>query len=56
MTKRDYYEILEVDKNASAEEIKKAYRKKAIQYHRTKTPMTKLQKKSLKKQPKHMKF
>ncbi|MCL2597769.1 MAG: molecular chaperone DnaJ [Paludibacter sp.] len=32
-TKRDYYEILEVAKNATAEEIKKAYRKKAIQYH-----------------------
>ena len=33
MSKRDYYEILEVSKSASAEEIKKAYRKKAIQYH-----------------------
>ena len=33
MAKRDYYEILEVSKNASADEIKKAYRKKAIQYH-----------------------
>lgn len=31
--KRDYYEVLDVDKNASAEEIKKAYRKKAMQYH-----------------------
>lgn len=31
--KRDYYEVLEVSKSASAEEIKKAYRKKAIQYH-----------------------
>ncbi|KAA6322322.1 Chaperone protein DnaJ, partial [termite gut metagenome] len=33
MAKRDYYEVLDVDKNASADEIKKAYRKKAIQYH-----------------------
>ena len=31
--KRDFYEILDVPKSASAEEIKKAYRKKAIQYH-----------------------
>ena len=31
--KRDYYEVLGVDKNASDDEIKRAYRKVAKQYH-----------------------
>ncbi len=38
MSKRDYYEVIGVDKNASKDDIKKAYRKLAMKYHPDRNP------------------
>ena len=37
MSKRDYYEVLGIPRNASEQEVKSAYRKQALKYHPDRT-------------------
>ena len=53
MAKRDYYEVLEVPKTATADEIKKAYRKKPSSTTLTRTPVTKRPRRNSRRLPRH---
>jgi molecular chaperone DnaJ len=56
MAKRDYYEILGVAKDATDDDIKKAYRQLALKYHRTATPAIRPPKKNSRKLPRLTRF
>ncbi len=56
MAKKDYYDVLGVERGADEKAIKRAYKKLAMQYHLIEPKVIKPKKKNLKKSKKPMKF